>query len=142
MSGYPPAPGWGAPGPTAGPAPVHLRDHSSGSAVLILGFLGLFGCTPLGIVALIMGTNALKEVDADRYAWNNRGSLVVGRLLGAVGAVVSTLLIVLVSVTVALVSNGTEKHIDPKTGKAVESGAVAVHPHADLPGPLGPPALL
>ena len=140
MSWYPPGPAGGAPGPMAGPAPVRLRDHRSGPTVLILGFLSLYGLFPLGIVAWAMANNALKEVDADRYAWNNRGSLVVGRVLGAVGAVVSGLFVMLIVTTIWVVANGTEHHVDPKTGKVVESGAVAVHPHADLPGAFGPPA--
>ena len=142
MSWYPPAPAWGAPGPVAAPAPVRLRDHSSGPTVLVLGFLALYGLFPLGIVAWVMANKALKEVDQDRYAWNNRGSLVVGRVLGAIGAVVSGLFVMMIVTTIWVVasSNDTHRHVDPKTGKAVESGAVAVHPHADLPGAFGPPA--
>src|SRR5262245_18514824 len=115
---------------------VRLRDHDRGPVVLVLGFVSLFALFPLGLVAWVMATNALKEVDADRYAWNNRGSLAVGRVLGAMGAALSALLIMLVAPIAVFIANSLEKHIDSKTGKVVESGAVAVHPHADLPGPL------
>ncbi len=139
MSYLPPAPAWGTPAPMPGPMPVRLRDHSSGTVVLVLGFLSLLGCFPLGIIAWVMANTALKEIDADRYAWNNRGSVVVGRLLGAVGTFVSGIFLLFFVSLVVVYSNAPEKHVDSKTGKVVESGAVAVHPHADLAGPLGPP---
>lgn len=147
MSYLPPQPAWGAPppGPVPGPAPaatIRLRDHEKGTTVLVLGFLSLFPLLfPLGIAAWVMGNKAAKEIDADRWAWGNRGSVVVGRLLGAVGTILNGITVGLgVVLVVALLATGKandQKSIIEHEGAQV--GAVAVHPDADLAHPLGAP---
>lgn len=60
------------------------QPHPRGTAVLILGIVGLLICAPLGIVALVMGNNALKEIDANPSAYTNRGMVNAGRILGII----------------------------------------------------------
>ena len=81
---YAPPPGWGAPyGPTAGPAPIRLRDHPRATTALILAFVSLLICQVLSPVAWVLGHGIVKEIDAnDRWSWNNRGSAAVARVLG------------------------------------------------------------
>ena len=85
--------GYGAPPPPAGGmgGPV---DHPKGMTVLILGILSLVCCSPLGIVALIMGNNALKEIDAQPGRYGNRQIVQIGRILGIIGIVFLVLTII------------------------------------------------
>lgn len=153
MSYLPPPPAWGAPGPTGpapmapppmvtAPAPIRLREHEKGTTVLVLGFLSLVPLLfPLGIAAWVMGNRAAKEIDADRWAWGNRGSVVVGRLLGAVGTVLNGIWVGLLALVVAaLLATGKandQKSITEHEGAQV--GTFAVHPDAGLAHALGVP---
>ena len=83
--------GYGAPPPPGsgmGGGPV---DHPKGMTVLILGILSLVCCSPLGIVAFIMGNNALKEIDAQPGRYGNRQIVQIGRILGIIGMVLLVL---------------------------------------------------
>ena len=62
-------------------------DHPKGITILILGILSLVCCSPLGIVALVMGNNALKEIDAQPGRYANRQIVQIGRILGIIGIV-------------------------------------------------------
>jgi hypothetical protein len=79
--GYPPA-GYPAGGGYGFPQP-----HPQGTTVLVLGILGLVVCFIPGIVGLVLGNRALKEIDANPAAYNNRQNVVVGRILGIIGIV-------------------------------------------------------
>jgi Domain of unknown function (DUF4190)/M penetrans paralogue family 26 len=80
----PPGGGYNAPPPPMGGGPV---DHPKGITVLVLGILSLVCCSPLGIVALVMGNNALKEIDAQPGRYSNRQIVQIGRILGIIGIV-------------------------------------------------------
>jgi hypothetical protein len=56
--------------------------------VLVLGIIGIVICFPCGIIALIMGNNALKEIDANPGAYTNRGTVNAGRILGIIAVVI------------------------------------------------------
>jgi hypothetical protein len=62
-------------------------DHPKGMTILILGILSVTCCTPLGIVAFVMGNNALKEIDAQPGRYGNRQIVQLGRILGIIGMV-------------------------------------------------------
>ena len=66
-------------------------DHPKGMTVLVLGILSIVCCSPLGIVALVMGNNALKEIDAQPGRYGNRQIVQIGRILGIVGIVLLVL---------------------------------------------------
>ena len=83
--GAPPPP---LPGGGMGGGPV---DHPKGITVLVLGILSIVCCSPLGIVALVMGNNALKEIDAQPGRYGNRQIVQIGRILGIVGIVLLVL---------------------------------------------------
>ncbi len=77
--------GYGAPPPPPmGGGPI---DHPKGITILVLGILSLVCCSPLGIVALVMGNNALKEIDAQPGRYSNRQIVQIGRILGIIGIV-------------------------------------------------------
>ena len=78
----PPLPGGGMGGPV---------DHPKGITVLVLGILSIVCCSPLGIVAFVMGNNALKEIDAQPGRYGNRQIVQIGRILGIIGMVLLVL---------------------------------------------------
>ncbi|WP_211675595.1 DUF4190 domain-containing protein [Ornithinibacter aureus] len=82
--------GYAAPPPVGGGmgGPV---DHPKGMTVLILGILGIVCCSPLGIVAFVMGNTALKEIDAQPGRYGNRQIVQIGRILGIVSMVLLVL---------------------------------------------------
>ncbi len=63
------------------------QAHPQGTAILVLGIVGIVVCGIAAVVALVMGNKALKEIDANPSAYNNRQMVVVGRILGIVGTV-------------------------------------------------------
>ncbi|MBM6403156.1 DUF4190 domain-containing protein [Phycicoccus sp. CSK15P-2] len=87
----PPPPGDGSGGYAAPPPPAGGTggpvDHPKGITILVLGILSVVCCSPLGIVALVMGNNALKEIDANPSAYSNRQIVQIGRILGIIGIV-------------------------------------------------------
>jgi uncharacterized membrane protein len=91
------------PGPGPGPGPVP-QPHPQGTTVLVLGIVGLVVCFVAGIIALVMGNKALKEIDANPAAYNNRQSVVVGRILGIIGVawqvIVAIIYVILIVVAV------------------------------------------
>jgi len=100
--GYPP--GAYPPGPYGAPQP-----HPQGTTVLVLGILGLVVCFIPGIVGLVLGNRALREIDANPAAYNNRQNVVVGRILGIIGIVWQVLAIlayVLILVLALVASRG------------------------------------
>ena len=68
--------------------------HPKGITVLVLGILSIVCCSPLGIVALVMGNNALKEIDAQPGRYGNRQIVQIGRILGIIGIVFLVLTII------------------------------------------------
>ena len=62
-------------------------NHPKGMTILILGILSVSCCTPLGIVAFVVGNNALKEIDAQPGRYGNRQIVQLGRILGIIGMV-------------------------------------------------------
>jgi hypothetical protein len=69
------------------------QPHPQGTTVLVLGIVGLVVCPIAGVVAIVLSKKALQEVDANPYAYNNRQSLSIGRILGIVAVVLWLLLI-------------------------------------------------
>lgn len=79
--------------PPPSPFPVQ-QSHGNATAALVLGILGLTMVPGLGIVAWILGSKALDEMDANPYAgWSNRDHAKVGKILGIVGTVYFALIV-------------------------------------------------
>lgn len=86
----------GMPHPPGGAGgPQYPGDHPSGTVVLVLGILGLLVCGPLGIVAWVMGNNALKEIDDSSAVYTNRGTVQAGKILGIIATILMILGIVM-----------------------------------------------
>lgn len=98
--GYGPQPGYGQAPPGYGQPGAYWQgqpgygypiEHPQGTAILILGILGIFFCGILGPVAWVMGNGAMREINARPGAYTNRGIVQFGRILG----IIETFLIVI-----------------------------------------------
>ena len=74
-----------------------MRPHR-GTLILVMGILGLVCCVILGIVAWVMGSADLREMDMGRMDPSGRGLTQAGKICGivsvalaAVGAVIGIL---------------------------------------------------
>jgi hypothetical protein len=70
------------------------QPHPQGTAILVLGIVGIVICGIAAVVAWVMGNKALKEIDANPSAYSNRQMVVVGRILGIVGTALWAIAIV------------------------------------------------
>lgn len=62
-----------------------------GTLIIVLGILSLTLCPPIGIVAWIMGTKDLAEIDAGRMDPAGREFARIGRILGIMATAYFTL---------------------------------------------------
>jgi uncharacterized membrane protein len=81
------------------------QPHPSGTTVLVLGIIGLVVCPIVSVVGWVQGNRALREIDAAPGVYNNRQTVVIGRILSivavglwAVGIVLYLLLFVVLGV--------------------------------------------
>jgi hypothetical protein len=98
----PPPPAWGqAPPPPPGYAPYGgggfgPQQHPKGTTILVLGIVGLLCCGPLGIVAIVMGSTARKEMAANPgVTYTNAGLITAGWILGIVATVLWAIFLVI-----------------------------------------------
>jgi len=63
------------------------QSHPQGTTILVLGILGILLCGVLAVIAWVMGNRAMKEIDANPAAYNNRQTVSIGRVLGIVGTI-------------------------------------------------------
>lgn len=64
-----------------------LRPHR-GTAVLVLGILGLVFCFILGIIAWVMGRNDLAEMNQGRMDPSGRGLTQAGKICGMISVII------------------------------------------------------
>lgn len=89
----PPPPGYASYG--GGGYGTAAQPHPRGTTILVLGIVSIVLCGLFtGIPAIIMGTGALKEIDANPGAFTNRGSVNAGRICGIIGTALSVILII------------------------------------------------
>ena len=82
MTEAPPPPAAVPPQPPAGAVKAHR-----GTAVLVLGILGLVCCAILGIVAWVMGNNDLKEMAAGTMDRSGEGLTKAGKICGMIAVI-------------------------------------------------------
>jgi hypothetical protein len=84
MSDVPPPPMTpGYPG-----APMGLRPHR-GTAVLVLGILGLAVCFICGIIAWVMGNSDLREMEAGTMDPSGMGLTKAGKICGMIAVILN-----------------------------------------------------
>jgi hypothetical protein len=94
QSPLPPAYNDPLPPPTGYAQSGPVDNSVNGTVVLVMGILGLLFCQIFGIVAWVMGNNALKTLDSGRGDQSQRQLVVVGRVLGIIATVIMILLVV------------------------------------------------
>ena len=103
MSGIPPPtmPGYA-------PSPTSLRPHR-GTAVLVLGILGLVVCVICGIIAWVMGNSDLREMETGVMDSSGMGLTKAGKICGMISVIlnligIGIMLLVMLFATAAGVS--------------------------------------
>lgn len=80
------------------PAPASPYPESSqATTILVLGILSLVCCSPLGVVALVMGNNELRAIEDGRRPPENRGTANAGRICGIIALVLLGLGLILLA---------------------------------------------
>lgn len=102
----PPAPPYGAPYQPA-PYPVYYQEsNSKATAALVLGIVGLFVCPLIcSAIALILGSQAKKEIAASGGMMSGESAATAGIILGWVGIVLSLIGIIIWAVIMAIAAS-------------------------------------
>ena len=79
------------------PTNLQMKPHR-GTLILVLGILGLVVCGPLGIVAWIMGSSDLKEMDDGTMDSSGRGNTNAGKICGIIATVLTIISVILVGI--------------------------------------------
>lgn len=89
---------YGQPGAPQQPYGAGVPNHPQATTVLVLGiasfFVTLMCCLPLGIAPWIMGSSAIKQVDANPGQYDGRGQLQAGKIMGIVSLILWALMLV------------------------------------------------
>ncbi|HWV99510.1 MAG TPA: hypothetical protein VNZ64_07420 [Candidatus Acidoferrum sp.] len=67
-----------------------MKPHH-GTLILVFGILSLVICAPLGIVAWVMGTGDLKQMDSGAMDPSGRSLTNAGRICGIIGTILLVL---------------------------------------------------
>jgi hypothetical protein len=87
-----------------------MKPHR-GTLILVFGILGLVGvCAPLGIVAWILGSGDLKQMDAGAMDPSGRSLTNAGRICGIIATVLLALGILVCILLLALGLLGAVAH--------------------------------
>ena len=78
-----------------------MKPHR-GTLILVFGILGLVICAPLAIVAWIMGSGDLKQIDAGAMDPSGRSLTNAGRICGIIGTILLGIGIVVFVVAIGL----------------------------------------
>jgi hypothetical protein len=73
-----------------------MKPHR-GTLILVLGILGLVVCGPLAIVAWVLGSGDLKEMDAGTMDPSGRGTTNAGKICGIIGTVLLIISLIVVA---------------------------------------------
>ena len=82
-----------------------MKPHR-GTLILVLGILGLVICGPLGIVAWVMGSGDLKEIDAGTMDPAGRGTTQAGKICGIIATILMIIGVIVGILIVALAGLG------------------------------------
>jgi prepilin-type processing-associated H-X9-DG protein len=91
-------PGPGAPPVMPGPVPAAgfsgmPRQTGLATGALVCGIIGVFGCFPLAIVAVVLGIVALTRTSGQPTVYGGRGRAIAGICTGGLGLVVMPMMI-------------------------------------------------
>jgi len=111
-SAYPPPPGGQYPPGYAG-YPVTPK-HPQATTAMILGILSLVLCGVIGPFAWVMGSKAVKEIDANPHAYSGRGEANAGKIMGIIGTALLAfgVLIVVALAVIGLAAGSTSSNFE------------------------------
>ncbi|WP_181445439.1 DUF4190 domain-containing protein [Flexivirga caeni] len=90
------APQYGAPQPGSPYGGVMPQEHQRGTLILVLGILSLVCCGLFtGIPAIIMGRQAMQEIDASGGAIGGRGKVKAGFICGIIGTAWTVVVVII-----------------------------------------------
>ena len=106
--GYPQAPGY----PTPGYGYPTTVDHPQGTTILVLGIVSIvlvccFVGPILGIVAWVMGNNAMRDINAAPGRYGNRSTIQAGRIMGIISAIIGAIWVVLMIISAVTGNSST-----------------------------------
>jgi len=78
-----------------------MQPHR-GTLILIFGILGLVVCSPLAVVAWVMGHNDLKAMDAGNMDPAGRSNTQAGKICGIIGTILFALGIVIAAILIVV----------------------------------------
>jgi hypothetical protein len=74
-----------------------MKPHR-GTVILVLGILGLVICGPLGIIAWVLGSSDLKEMDAGTMDPAGRGATNAGKICGIIATILMIIGVIVAAV--------------------------------------------
>jgi hypothetical protein len=92
------------------PPSMGMMQPHRGVMILVFGILGLILCVIFGIVAWVMGSGDLKQMDAGAMDPSGRGLTQAGKICGMIGVIlniVAIVLYVLLMIFVVVASSAT-----------------------------------
>jgi hypothetical protein len=94
-----------------------MQPHR-GVLILVFGILGLVMCVIFGIVAWVMGSGDLKQMDAGAMDPSGRGLTQAGKICGMIGVILNVvvLLLYVVIFVVAIAAGGVAAASGAGTG--------------------------
>jgi len=96
---YPPPPPGGQYPPGYAGYPV-MPKHPQATTAMILGILSLVVCGVLGPFAWVMGSKAVKEIDANPHAYTGRSEANAGKIMGIIGTALLALGVLIIALAV------------------------------------------
>ncbi|MDX6296545.1 MAG: hypothetical protein QOI51_402 [Nocardioidaceae bacterium] len=104
----PPPPGYN-PYPSGGPDYPYrpVQDQGQATTALVLGILGLAVCQIIAPIALVIGRNSMKEIDASGGQLGGRGKALAGFIMGIIGTVILVVGVLLLALVFAVGSTSS-----------------------------------
>ncbi len=114
-SAYPPPPG-GQYRPMPGQYPPGFPmapKHPQATTAMVLGILGLVLCGVIGPFAWVMGSKAVKEIDANPHTYSGRSEANAGKIMGIIGTALLIFGVVILGGLLAIgLAVGTSSNFD------------------------------
>jgi hypothetical protein len=100
------------------PPSMGMMQPHRGVLILVFGILGLVMCVIFGIVAWVMGSGDLKQMDAGAMDPSGRGLTQAGKICGMIGVILNVvvLLLYVVIFVVAIAAGGVAAASGAGTG--------------------------
>jgi hypothetical protein len=86
--------------------------HPQATTAMVLGILGLVLCGVIGPFAWVIGSKAVKEIDASPNAYSGRSEANAGKIMGIVGTALLGLTVAIIGLAVIGLAVGASSSSD------------------------------